>query len=62
MDGTLYFTVNASGSPFYEVRLADAEDHVVLKAWSDSPEFTKAEQADRPSFAYSGRGHRGVLT
>ena len=38
-----------TGNPFYEVRLADAEDHVVLKAWSDSPEFTKAEEAEARS-------------
>jgi len=39
-----------TGNPFYEVRLADAEDHLALKAWSDSPEFEKAGRAQARSF------------
>lgn len=31
-----------SGKPFYEVRLVDAEDHYVLRAWNDTPGYEMA--------------------
>lgn len=32
-----------NGKPFYELKFADAEDHVALRAWDDTPGFRIAE-------------------
>ena len=39
-----------SGKPYYEVRLADAEDAYVLRAWNDTPGFAAAAQLEAGSF------------
>ena len=33
----------SNGKPFWEVRLRDAGDSMILKAWSDSPNFSTCE-------------------
>jgi 3'-5' exoribonuclease len=39
-----------SGKPYYEVRLADAEDTYVLRAWNDTPGFAAASQLAAGTF------------
>ncbi|MEM7144095.1 MAG: HD domain-containing protein [Verrucomicrobiota bacterium] len=39
-----------AGKPFYEVRLADAEDHYVLRAWNDTPGYEVAAGLDAGVF------------
>ncbi len=37
----------SNGKPFWEIRLRDAADCMVLKAWSDSPSFATCEGLER---------------
>ena len=37
----------SNGKPFWEIRLRDAGDSMILKAWSDSPNFSECEQFKR---------------